>query len=91
MRRTSLYPLFAFFSFATGCATIESQVVARASHDFSCAREQTVITDQFGGIYRLEGCGFAASYECREGSNLRVACMPVEGTETVATRATTGD
>lgn len=91
MPRGFLYPLAITFFATTGCASIESQVVAKASHDFSCAREQTVITDQFGGIYRLEGCGFAASYECHEGNNLRVSCTAVDGTETVATRAASAD
>ncbi len=91
MTRAILYPLCTLFVAAAGCASMESQVVARASRDFSCARERTVITDQFGGIYRLEGCGFVATYECRENGSLRVACTPIVGEGAVATRATSGD
>jgi hypothetical protein len=73
-----------------GCASMDTMAVARASRDFSCTREQTLITDQFGSIYRIEGCGFAATYECREGSDLRISCTALND-DAVATRAASGD
>lgn len=76
---------------AAGCASMESHVVARASRDFSCAREETVITDVLGGLYRLEGCGFAATYDCQENSSLRVSCTPVGGTQSVTAHAASSD
>ena len=85
-----LKPLAITFFLIGGCASIESQVVTHASRDFSCAREQTTITDQFGGIYRLEGCGFAATYECRENASLRVSCEAINEA-TVASRAASAD
>lgn len=85
-----LKPLALTFFLLGGCASFESQVVTHASHDFSCAREQTTITDQFGGIYRLEGCGFAATYECREEASLQVSCEAITD-ETLASRAASAD
>ncbi len=65
---------------------MDKHVVSKASRDFSCAREQPPITARFGGVYRLEGCGFAATYECRENGALNVSCDVVPGTEAVASR-----
>lgn len=91
MPRAMLCPLSVFFLIASGCASMETKVVARAAHDFTCGREQTLITDQFGSIYRVSGCGFTASYECRENGSLVVSCEPIEGTQAVATHAASRD
>jgi len=91
MPRAILYPLSVLFLVASGCASMETRVVARAAHDFTCGREQTVITDQFGGIYRVSGCGFTASYECQENGSLVVSCQAIEGTQVVATHAANRD
>lgn len=86
MRSQLLYPLCATFLALVGCSSMETHAVTAASKDFSCAREQTVVTDQFGGVYRLEGCGFAATYQCSETGSLRVHCDVVPGSEAMASR-----
>jgi hypothetical protein len=64
---------------------MESIVIARASRDFSCAREQTAIVDILGPIYRVEGCGVSATYKCRETNALVTACVAVDGSRSAAT------
>lgn len=54
---------------------MHTQVKSRAAHDFSCGVEQTQIVDAEGGVYRLEGCGFQASYHCTEDSGLKMQCQ----------------
>ena len=50
------------------CADVSSQVRTRAAHDFGCSEQATRIVDSEVGVYRIEGCGFAASYECSDGA-----------------------
>jgi hypothetical protein len=49
------------------CADVSTHVRSRAAHDFGCAEQATRITDAAAGVYRIEGCGFAASYQCGDG------------------------
>ena len=50
------------------CADVSSHVRTRAAHDFGCSEEATRIVDAEVGVYRIEGCGFAATYECGDGA-----------------------
>jgi hypothetical protein len=50
------------------CADVSTHVRTRAAHDFGCSEQATRITDAAAGVYRIEGCGFAASYECADGA-----------------------
>ena len=50
------------------CADVSTHVRTRAAHDFGCSEQATRITDAEAGVYRIEGCGFAASYECSDGA-----------------------
>lgn len=58
-----------------GCTSMKAQVRARAARDFACSEAETRIVDAVEGVYRLEGCGFEASYECRENATLDVTCQ----------------
>jgi len=50
------------------CADVSTHVRSRAAHDFGCSEQATQITDAEAGVYRIEGCGFAASYQCSDGA-----------------------
>ena len=50
------------------CADVSSQVRTRAAHDFGCSEQATRIVDSAVGVYRIEGCGYRASYECGDGT-----------------------
>ena len=50
------------------CSSVDSQVRTRAARDFGCSEQATRIVDKAVGVYRIEGCGFAASYQCSDGA-----------------------
>jgi len=50
------------------CAGVSTNVRTRAAHDFGCSEQATRITDKDSGVYRIEGCGYAASYHCSDGA-----------------------
>jgi hypothetical protein len=50
------------------CADVSTHVRTRAAHDFGCSEQATRIVDEEVGVYRIEGCGFAATYECGDGA-----------------------
>jgi hypothetical protein len=50
------------------CADVSTHVRTRAAHDFGCSEQATQIVDAAAGVYRIEGCGFAASYHCSDGA-----------------------
>jgi hypothetical protein len=57
-----------------GCADMGAQVKHRAARDFSCAEAQTRIVDAEAGVYRIEGCGLEASYQCTEDRRFNMRC-----------------
>jgi len=61
---------------AAGCAgpTQASIVRGRAAYDFGCARADTRIVDAEVGVYRIEGCGFAATYQCDDEQLFSAPC-----------------
>lgn len=57
-----------------GCADPGTQVRARAARDFGCEEHATRIVDSEVGVYRIEGCGFAASYQCSDANGIATNC-----------------
>ena len=53
---------------AAACAgpSQASLVRGRAAYDFGCSREATKIVDAELGVFRVEGCGYAATYQCND-------------------------
>jgi len=80
MSRFVLPAAIAVLVVVAGCASLESQILARASRDFTCPRKQILISDVVGELYRVKGCGFAATYDCQEDASLHFSCTVVEGT-----------
>ena len=56
-------------------ADVGAQVKSRAARDFSCGEAQTRIVDAEAGVYRIEGCGLAASYQCTEDRAFNTRCQ----------------
>jgi hypothetical protein len=56
------------------CADPATQVRARAARDFGCEEHATRIVDSDVGVYRIEGCGYAASYQCSDAEGISTDC-----------------
>jgi hypothetical protein len=57
-----------------GCAEMNTHVRTLAARDLSCGEEHTRIVDSESGVYRMQGCGFEASYTCAETASLDIRC-----------------
>jgi hypothetical protein len=56
------------------CADVGTQVRTRAARDFGCEEHATHIVDSEVGVYRIEGCGFAATYQCSDANGVLTEC-----------------
>ncbi len=60
-------PIFALVT--SGCSSTESVAHTRAANDFSCSKDQVVVTSIGGTSYRATGCGHVATYDCVEAAS----------------------
>jgi hypothetical protein len=57
------------FPSMTGCGASQQSVVAtRATHEFSCPKDQVVVEELGGSSYRAHGCGQVATFTCMGGN-----------------------
>jgi hypothetical protein len=74
--RLSLWPVGLGLGLVA-CANPSTQVRARAARDFGCEEHATRIVDSEVGVYRIEGCGFAATYQCSDANGIATDCQQV--------------
>lgn len=67
-----------------GCASVESLVRTRASHDFACAPEQVTLEAR-QGLHVARGCGQVQAYGVTGEWGSRWAVPCVEGADVAAT------
>jgi hypothetical protein len=70
---------------AAGCVTGPDLARQRMEADYNCHQSDITVTELPALAYRVQGCGYTATYVCSDGKDNRVSCIKEAGSSPLPT------